>query len=282
MDLKKQFRDYINKKSKQSTPKSSEYMGFSKANEKQAMDARDFQNEVLGQLLMDRIPHMDTAKSGQAQLEKVMMDVYPGLEKAANAVGVSSKLKSLPTAEYDKQYPDTAGGYNTKEGVVVREGTYSPAGQVGTMAHEIGHMNDRTAQAYQDQKFQKELEETNPSDFPGFDALSRLISSARQGQKDKAIGEYLKKKPAAAKYFKEEFNAGRPEELPYEGSAEQEEQFHKKTPLEMQRDMSEGHHSHRNFPEENVEKLLETGNILDVVQAEPELSKFARLKKAIS
>lgn len=254
--------------------------GYSGMNEEQAYGARDMQHNMLGELLMEKVPELKQGSSQQA-FEKVFQSVYPGLDSVADELGVGRNIRSLPAKDYDNEHNGGGGlaaslmngssaGIQDQNGITLRE-TGNRAEEVGTMAHEIGHLHDQTAKAYQDKKFKNEMDQYSPDAVEG-NHLSNLLSRLKQARVDKEVNNFIRNKPASAPYFKDaklsniETTGG--EGMPAHLDGHNEEYYKSKAPMEMQRDMSKDHHLERNFSEDNLKKLLETGNVLDVVQTD--------------
>lgn len=262
---------------------------YASANSDQAFSARDTQNKLLGQELINKLPELGQG-SGQEAFEQLVKRVYPGLPELSQSFGQGVKVESLPEQEYDDKYNHgggfgaalfgSTGGLQTKDGISLRE-QGDRASDVGVMAHETSHLHDKAVQDFHKRNFKREMDQYNPNEMTGV-SMGELADRFKDSDILKKVQSYISQKPAVAEHFNKpelgDVKIRNSEGLPKDLHGHQEEYNKKKSPLEMQREMSKDHHLDRNFPEDNLKKLLETGNPLDVVQTDP---RKEALKKII-
>lgn len=265
----KKFKDFINKRlikneNISSTP---------------GLATRDYLNAITGESVKARYPEIREAalEGTPADLGKaVRARMFPKIEKALKSYNLSTDIQS-------SENEDTT---NLETGLMKLAGRETPSGNIGTAIHENAHLLDALAKKYSKDKYI-------------YKAQNRQISPERE----QAIQEFIKSKPAAYSSFKENPNE---EEKFFKGTTLTESKnkygriienpeipnfgdydFEKgefrsdmiRDPLDVQEESGRPHHLDRNQTYENMIKALEDEGKLDRV-TKSDIFKKLRTKLA--
>lgn len=249
------LRDFINKRLTKEENISS----------RPGLATRDYMNALTGEAVKKRYPEIKQAalEGSPADLGKIVRSkMFPNIEKALKAYNLSSDIES--SDRYDSVNPET--------GLMRLSGRETPSGNVGTAIHENAHLLDVLAKKYSKDKYFANREGRNIDP-----------------EKEKAIREFLKSKPAATSSFEEDPDKDekflrevtRQEirnrygklienpEIPNFGDYDFEKgEFHSdmiRDPIDVQEESGRPHHLDRNQTYENMIKTLEDEGKLDRV-----------------
>ena len=239
---------------------------------------RDYMNAITGEAVKKRYPEIRQAalEGTPAELGRAVRSrMFPGIERALKSQNLSSEIQS---GEDDAINPET--------GVMRLSGGETPSGNIGTAIHENAHVLDNLAKKYSKAKY-----------------IAKMEGRELDPEKEEAIREFLKTKPAASSLFEESPDDelkflkkttrresrnryGRTLQNPeipnfedYDFSKGEFQSDMIRDPLDVQEESGRYHHLDRNQTYENMLKALEEEGKLDRITKE---NRFKKLRSLIS
>lgn len=248
------FRDFINKR----------LTARENISSKPGLATRDYMDAISGEAIKRRYPEIRQAalEGTPADLGKaVRSKMFPNIEKALKAYNLSSDI-----------IPSDKDALDLETGVMKLSGGGYPSSNIGTAVHENAHLLDALARKYSKAKY-----------------IAKAQDKEIPSEKEQAIREFLKGKPAASSLFEEKPDEDEKffkpitakesrnkygriienPEIPNFGDYDFEKgEFRSdmiRDPLDVQEESGKPHHLDRNQTYENMIKVLEDEGKLDRV-----------------